>query len=258
MVRMQRGYEEIYANYEDKLFYFSPRNELVLALIKRYAPKKHLRILDLGCGTGNVLSYLSKHLKAGLIGLDSSEVMLQKYKGPVSVKLVQGDIYHPKFKTYSFDVILSLDVIEHLRDDVGCLDSMNRLLKKGGVAIIVVPAFKCLWSVHDELNHHFRRYSYFELLEKSKHLPGKRKVFFWNMVSFFPKLGSKFLFLRWISRFLFGNRKAKRESSDIEAFLLPAPINSLIRSCLSFESRWVSLGLPLPFGSSLVVIIKKS
>lgn len=242
---MRKEYEEIYRNYEDKLFYFVARKQLVLSLIRKEFGNKPVNVLDLGCGTGNVLKYLSQHLNGHFTGLDASPIML-KNKTSSKFKLVRGDIYHPKLKPASFDVILCLDVIEHLRDDVGALKTIQRLLKKGGMAIILVPSFMCLWSVHDEMNNHFRRYGYGELKTKMYPIKGVKRIFYWNAISFFPKLVARLL-----------PRKGKKGHSDIEAFMLPEPFNTLLTIWLYLENKWVSLGLPLPFGSSLVAVIRK-
>ena len=250
MVNMRREYEEAYRDYEDTHFYFLARKQLVLWLIQSFFPRnKAIQVLDLGCGTGNVLAFLARRLKGSFTGLDSSKFMLSKHKGPKSIRLVHGDLYAPAFKPHSFDVVLSLDVLEHLKDDTGCLKSIDRMLKPGGVAILVVPAFMCLWSVHDDLNNHFRRYSWKELNEKTDLIRGNKRLFFWNAASFIPKL---------IARFLFSKRELKKGSSDIEEPVYTAfPINQLVQLWLGFENIWLTHGLPLPFGSSLVVVIKK-
>lgn len=245
MVRMQHKYEEVYSNYEDKLFYFVARKQLVLSLIRKKFRNKPVQVLDLGCGTGNVLNYLNRHLKGSFTGLDASSVML-KNKKDSKIKLVKGDLYRPAFKPSSFDVILCLDVIEHLKDDLGALKTIDKLLKPKGVAIILVPAFMCLWSVHDEMNNHYRRYGSCQLNHRMNLIQGSKEVFYWNAISFFPKL---------IARLL--PRKEKKGHSDIEAFMLPEPFNTLLTWWLYVENRWVSWGLPLPFGSSLVAVVRK-
>ncbi len=253
---MQKEYEKVYQNYENKLFYFVARKDLVLRLIRSHFGSKAVNVLDLGCGTGNVLSYLSQHLKGSFTGLDASPVML-KNKRNKRVKLVKGDLYNPQLKPESFDVILCLDVIEHLKDDEGALKTIQKLLRKGSVAIVLVPAFMCLWNRHDELNHHYRRYSKKEFDQKTGLIFRNKRIFYWNFVSFFPKVGSKLQFLRWITRYVFQNKASKKEASDIEAFLLPEPFNTLITWWLYLENTWVSWGLPLPFGSSLVAVIRE-
>ncbi|MEK6964499.1 MAG: class I SAM-dependent methyltransferase [Nanoarchaeota archaeon] len=257
MTRMRKEYEEIYQNYENKLFYFVAREDLILKLIRSHFGNRTMNVLDLGCGTGNVLEYLSEHLKGNFTGLDASPIML-KNKTSSKVKLVRGDIYHPKLKPESFDVILCLDVIEHLKDDLGALKTINKLLRKNGVAIVLVPAFPHLWNQHDILNQHYRRYTRDELKRKIGLIPGKKRIFYWNFVSYFPKVGSKLQFLRWVTRYVFRNKGSKKEASDIEAFLLPEPFNTFIAWWLYLENKWISLGLPLPFGSSLVAVIRKN
>ncbi len=68
------------------------------------------------------------------------------------------------FPAESFDLAVSLDVIEHLEDDVGALTELRRVVVPGGRLLVTVPAYQWLWSGHDEINHHHRRYTRHSLL----------------------------------------------------------------------------------------------
>ena len=57
-----------------------------------------------------------------------------------------------------YDLVLMLDVLEHIEDDTAALGRLQHLLKPGGRAILTVPALQTLWSVHDVINRHYRRY----------------------------------------------------------------------------------------------------
>src|SRR6185312_3944233 len=59
----------------------------------------------------------------------------------------------------SFDFAVTLDVIEHLEDDLGALRELRRTVVPGGALLVTVPAYQWLWSGHDEINHHHRRYT---------------------------------------------------------------------------------------------------
>ncbi len=63
------------------------------------------------------------------------------------------------FADDSFDLAVSLDVIEHLEDDLAALRELRRTVAPGGALLVTVPAYQWLWSGHDEINHHHRRYT---------------------------------------------------------------------------------------------------
>ncbi len=56
------------------------------------------------------------------------------------------------------DVVM-LDVLEHIEDDREALTILHSLLERGGYAVLTVPALQVFWSIHDEVNRHYRRYS---------------------------------------------------------------------------------------------------
>ena len=101
----------------------------------------------------------------------------------------QADILSLPFPDECFDGVITLDVLEHLPDDVSALAELRRVLKVGGLLLLNVPAFPCLWSRHDLANGHQRRYRRRELRAK---LQGAgytvEQSFYWNWVAFVPVL----------------------------------------------------------------------
>ena len=65
----------------------------------------------------------------------------------------------PGIERGAYDMIAVLDVVEHIEDDVAALTAMGECLKPGGKILIAVPAHQWMWSAHDVVNHHHRRYS---------------------------------------------------------------------------------------------------
>jgi len=118
---------------------------------------KDVKILDFGCGSGAALD-VCKHLGfKQTLGLDVSDYCIEstRQKGIRAEKI--GTEF-PEIKEV-FDLILCLDVLEHLQDDVDYLSKLRKLLRDNGRILVSVPAHQFLWSSHDDLNHHFRRYS---------------------------------------------------------------------------------------------------
>ena len=97
------------------------------------------------------------------------------------------DAQAPSFENETFDVIIASDCLEHLENDKIALEEWKRILKKNGLLIVFVPAYNFLWSEHDEVNHHFRRYSKKNLEKKLKNAGFMiEKLSFWNFCLFFP------------------------------------------------------------------------
>src|SRR5947209_7876074 len=120
-----------------------------------------VRWLDVGCGTGVLLdSYGPIQNKLGL-ETDAGSVETARSKG-LDVRQVGPAWDFTEFGT--FDLVTACDVIEHVRDDQSAVAAMNAVLNPGGIVLVTVPALMSLWSNHDVLNRHFRRYTRHSLL----------------------------------------------------------------------------------------------
>ncbi|MFC7666772.1 class I SAM-dependent methyltransferase [Hymenobacter humi] len=94
-----------------------------------------------------------------LTGIDVSApaIELAVARGVPNVSVMDGAAL--EFATARFDVVIASDVLEHIEDEAKALSEWNRVLKPGGQLLVFVPAHAYLWSEHDVVNHHFRRYS---------------------------------------------------------------------------------------------------
>jgi len=141
----------------ERHWWFRGRQKVALTLIERFYNKSGGRVLDLGCGTGVNLPALARF--GEVWGCDPSAQALafckQRHRGRLD------EIWLPERVPYedeSFDLIVMLDVLEHVEDDKGAAERIARLLKPGGLLVLTVPALRWLWSKHDTAHHHFRRY----------------------------------------------------------------------------------------------------
>lgn len=141
--------------------WWQARARLVARLIRdQMVQNPPLEIIDVGCGWGVTLSYLEGlgHRVTGLdVGLDALGLLDRPNRN-----LVLGDIQNgpiPDSAKGRFDVVLALDVLEHLDDDRAALDHLLQLVRPGGMVIITVPAQPELWSEFDEIQGHRRRYT---------------------------------------------------------------------------------------------------
>ncbi|NBC83454.1 MAG: hypothetical protein GVY19_08735 [Bacteroidetes bacterium] len=138
------------------------RLEVVYSKIKSLTDKENPLIIDVGCGDAFFLHQLSKKMEnSTLYGVDIelTDAMIDQFSsGSTSIQLFKNLTDVPPAEA---DIILLLDVIEHIEKDKSFL---NELLASGYIGpntkiIITVPAFKNLFVVRDKWLGHFRRYN---------------------------------------------------------------------------------------------------
>lgn len=152
----QQLYENTYRS-EQSHWWFVGRRTLVFDQLGRlYGARTNLNILDVGCGTGLNMKYLAQY--GAVTGADLSSMALSFCRQRGHTRLINAPIEHLPLADNAFDLVTALDIIEHLDDDVAGLREIARVLKPGGRAVILVPAYKFLWSLQDEISSHRRRY----------------------------------------------------------------------------------------------------
>ena len=159
--------ENTYWWHKGKLF-------LIQELVKKYFPEralcKTLNIFEVGCGTGEVNKKLESFGK--VTGIDISKESIEHCTNKGIKNVYECDINNTDLKKITsnkkFDLIVALDVLEHIQDDIRTIKSVRSLLKENGYFFVTVPVHKFLWSEHDESLHHKRRYSSLEIIEKLK------------------------------------------------------------------------------------------
>jgi SAM-dependent methyltransferase len=241
---------------EDKHFWFRSRNRTIAAWVELLTSEltTSFRVLEVGCGTGNVLRVLGQACPNGtVVGMDLFAEGLKYAKERTSVALVQGDMHHPPFAG-QFDIIGLFDVLEHLPDDRQVLRDLKGMLREGGALLLTVPAHPRLWSYFDEASHHCRRYQPEELKHKLVETGYNVEYTTQYMMSVFP--------LVWVGRHLTSLRgrlfrrqsSASREELAIRE-LHPMPIvNEVLSQLLDIEGRWLERGHSLPLGTSLLAV----
>lgn len=226
------------------------RREILKSELERHlVSKRGLSILDVGCGAGGNIKILGEF--GAVTGLDISEEALKfaKTRG-VFKNLVQGNAERLPFPDNTFDLISALDVLEHVPDDQQALREIFRVLKKGGCALITVPAHRWLWSRHDEALHHLRRYTTNEL--RKKLCAAKFHVI---EQSHFVVPAIIFLLFKKAMRRL---RKARGTEEPVDTYdtILPPWLNRLLIWWLAAEKTVIRF-ISLPAGSSLFIITQK-
>lgn len=128
-------------------------------------------ILDIGCGDGFVSQKLAmRYPKIRFVGIDLglTDEMIQKIRADNRITNweIHKSLDETEFNTNSINIVLMLDVLEHIKEDEVFLKilSSSKLLQKNAIFIITAPAFQGLFSQHDRLLSHYRRYNISQLL----------------------------------------------------------------------------------------------
>ena len=232
------------AELEDRHWWFVARRGLIAQSLSQSLELPEVaRILEAGCGTGGNLQLLSRFGEVSGFEPDGEARNTALRKGNFDVREghLPGKI---PFDEESFDLVVALDVLEHLDDDRASLAALQKQLKTDGHLVVTVPAYQFLWSNHDVVHHHKRRYRMAplkDLLETSG--------FELLRVSYFNTLLFPAVFTVRIAKKFIGDR-----SSDDA---LPREwLNSALRWILESEKHLLPF-LTLPFGLSLLAIARK-
>jgi SAM-dependent methyltransferase len=205
------------------------------------------RVVDIGCGTGFNLEYLLNNGCSYVVGLDVADGALAFCRSRGLSTLVCGNGACPPLRHGSFDVVLALDLIEHLDDDGQALREFAHLLCPGGSLIVFTPAFGFLWGLQDEVSHHRRRYTAREL---------RHKVEITGLCIDKLTYANTFLFpLVWTGRLvlrMFGGNMQIVSENDLH----PGWSNGLLAAIFSAE-RPLLRHVNFPFGVSLLCIARK-
>ena len=144
-------------------WWFVGRRRLLARAIEALDLPREARILDVGSGTGSNLRLLGELGFCNYLGVDASEISVRHCASKGLGEVMLGDACALELAADSVDLVMATDIVEHVEDDVGALREIRRVLRPGRHAIVTVPAFPSLWSLHDEIVHHKRRYRRGEL-----------------------------------------------------------------------------------------------
>jgi len=185
---------QIEAQLERRHWWFRGRRRILERLLAGLDPPLPVgaRALDVGCGTGANGPVLATRA-AFSVGIDASRIPLGLGERTHTARL-RGDATALPFPDGSFDLVVALDVLEHLDDDANGAREVRRVLRPGGVAVIFVPALQLLWGLQDDVSHHRRRYGKAQLrgLVSAAGL-GIQRLTFFNSFLFPPILAARLL-----------------------------------------------------------------
>ena len=228
---------------EDDHWWFVGKRHLLTSLLQRHAQEGAL--LDLGCGTGGILREVGGDRLA--LGVDGSMEGLRVCRRKGLAHVVRADLARMPFTSGDFQVVLALDVIEHLDDDVGFLRQATKLVARGGTLIVAVPAFQLLWSQHDETFEHKRCYDARRLRRVLAEAGLEVERVTYTNSLLFP--------LAAVWRILSYRCGLGRFAPKHDFWPMPRPVNRLLVALYRLEAWWLRR-FDLPVGLSLVAVAR--
>ncbi len=232
------------AELEDEHWWFVARRGLIAQRLSQELDlPPSAKILDAGCGTGGNLALLSRF--GQVFGFEPNDearsLALRKGKFDLRSGWLPDAI---PFELGRFDLVVALDVLEHIDDDRASLKELWNQLRPGGHLFVTVPAYQFLWSHHDEVHHHKRRYTRGQLAALMT-----ESGFDLSRVTYF----NTFLFPA-VATLRFANSILGRKGSDDA---MPSPrLNALLRRVFESEAHLLPF-VSLPFGVSLMALARK-
>jgi SAM-dependent methyltransferase len=241
-------YDE-YNRIENTHWWFLGRRRIFLQLLSRHLPLRETAlILDVGCGTGTVLGYLSPYGRG--VGVDVEQSALEYAQRRGVSRVVQAAGTSLAFSDDTFDLICALDILEHVDDDASALRECHRTCKPGGLMLLTVPAYRFLWGRQDEISRHRRRYVASDVRQRVTNSGFSiRRLTYFNTI-LFPIIAGIRLLRRWR-----GPRPGETLRSDF-SMTQPGRLNDLLATIFAGESFLLPY-TDLPFGVSLLCVAEK-
>lgn len=234
-------------DHDEHHWWYRGRRRIVRAELDRLALPRDARLLDAGCGSGRTLDELRDYGAVAGIDLSEDGVAAARARGHDDVR--GGRLEALPWEDATFDLVTCLDVIEHTPDDRVTLRELRRVTRPGGCLLVTVPAYQWLWSAHDVVNQHHRRYGR-RALRRAAAESGWRIE---RMTSFNGLLLAPAAAVRLAQR-LRGGRIEEHES---DLGVGPAWLNGALEQPLRAEAAWLGRGGTLPAGLSLLAVLRR-
>jgi SAM-dependent methyltransferase len=235
---------EIEDEVEAAHWWFAGRRRLLARELALAGAATSWRILDLGSGTGGNLRLLRDLTFPYRFGTDVSLVAAASCVRKNLAPMLLADATNLPFADGTFDLVMAMDVLEHIeRDDLAAAE-IRRILRPNGIAIITVPAFAALWGPQDVLSHHLRRYRMRSLMKllKAAGFTSLRRYYF-NFILFLPILAAR--------RLLSASKVELRSENELNSPML----NAILRRLFNIDINSAPYLRP-PFGVSICAVLR--
>ena len=231
---------------ENGHWWFVTRRKIIGKVMDKFCPDKHARIFDVGCGTGDNLGFLAAHGR--VTAMEKHDTALAYARARNIGNVYEGNLPDgiPDEVGGDYDIIVMFDVLEHIEDDARCLSILLEHAKGKGKLILTVPAYRFLWSNHDIIHHHKRRYTSANL-RKALEANGWRV----NYISYFNTLlFPAALIVRIMEKF-------RPPEGNAELTMPPIWLNTILKNIFQLECHFIG-SVSLPFGLSIIAVAEKA
>jgi len=256
---MDSQYYLDYYEAERNHWFFKSRNAVILQHINDLYSnevKGTLKILNVGVATGHSSELLQSIGTVSSLEFDKDCCEFLNEKLP-ELKVIQGSILELPFEDDTFDLVCAFDVIEHVEDDLTAVNELKRVCQNSGHIVLTVPAFMSLWSSHDEVNHHFRRYRK-DKIKSLLNTSGTLKYLTYFNFFLFPPV---FIFRKisvLLKKFTPSKSKEDTAGSDLDHFNKESFVSRCLFRILVSEKMFIRWRFVLPFGVSILASWQKS
>ncbi len=240
---MDRAEFQTMLDLDDRHWWYRGRRRVLRAVLDSLDLRDGARLLDAGSGSGRTLDELAAY--GGVTGIELNPAGVEAARTRGHHDVTRAPIEAVPHPDGAFDAVTCLDVIEHTPDDVRSLRELRRVTRPGGALVVTVPAYPRLWSQHDVVNRHHRRYTR-RALRRAAESAGWRVE---RMTSF----NSAYLLPAAIVRIA---RRGSDGAGSSELALTPPALNGMLELPLRAEAALIARGWSLPAGLSLLAVLR--
>jgi SAM-dependent methyltransferase len=243
---MDRGLELQTHELEATHWWYRGRRRVIAELLRGVALPAQPAILDAGCGSGRNMVELAR--LGTVTGVEIADISVARARERGVGEVVQCSVTELPFEDSRFDLAVCLDVIEHIADEAAAMRELYRVMAPGGTLVVTVPAYQWLWSEHDVINHHERRYT-------RRTLAAPATAAGWEMIR------STYFNGALLPVAIVHRRLARRSHlvdepvSDLQR--TPERLNAILEWPLRLETRIIARGWRIPAGLSLAAVFRK-
>lgn len=243
---MDSTYFKEYYHLERNHWWFLARMEILEERIRAISNGDQLRILNVGVATGASSEMMQQF--GEVVSVEYDEACCDFLINQLQMPVTHASLTDLPFPDKSFDLVCAFDVIEHIADHAKAAEEMQRVLRPNGNFVITVPAFMFLWSNHDVVNHHMRRYRLPEirkLVEATGFIISRQTYF--NFLLFTPIAFTRIA----EKRFKKTPKNSSSSGSDAEKFENQGLANKIFYHVFRLEKYFFRMRLYMPFGISI-------
>jgi SAM-dependent methyltransferase len=246
---MDRDYFKKYYNFERHHWWFRIRGKILMNTLRHELnSKQKLTILNIGVATGRTSELLSEF--GDVLSVEYDKESFEFCRDELNLFIINASILNLPISDESFDLVCAFDVLEHVDNDELAWNEMVRVCKPGGYIYVSVPMYQFLWSSHDIVNQHVKRYSKKDLINLSDNTKGNIILnIYFNAILFIPI----FLFRKFKNLFFVNN---EINISDFDKQQNPI-LNIIFYYIFNFESYMLKF-IKFPFGISSLLLWKKN